>query len=598
MAKTKTAKEQPVAAPSTYSAIPLSQIVVSPFEPQARRRARYVQSEIKEIADSIMLNGQLQPIKVRPVKIDGIAIKVDGEDRFEIVFGERRFLACSLNKAATINAFIEDLDDEAAFRQQTAENDERQEPAPIDQAANYAFLKRLLEEKRGTAVTVEEIAEVIGKPVKHVANRLVLNNLIDEAKADIEAGFLPIGHGYALARYPLEVQGEIYQRMYFTEWDYQSGKSLPNKARPVTLNELLTWIQKNVHLRLSDAVFDRKSETLRADGLACVKCPERTGANANLFEKDVLGKNDCCLNKRCFMEKSMAHVDQRRQAIALDAEKLPSHVALVHTHGYGTNGDYLTKNYFTLLDSEIGSGDWCEFKETAINIVENHFHGFAEEVLICRSTECKVHNEENKPARTPTPAKSAEEIEAEAKLKRAKENEERFDIKVGQVVRMRVMKQAAEKFGDAVAAAEVPPVLDLVPVIVRLWQRAEYPYNQMIEEILGLWDVSLTSGTPLGNSQASQIAALTPAEQARLLFLFTHGHIGAMYAKSYTSQAPVKAIAEKWGIDYQLLDAAERMNHATKKEKDRFRKYQQEIEQGNRNARLPRMYTNEYVAKD
>src|SRR4051812_39456560 len=55
----------------TLLAIPMTEIVVSPFDPQAIRRARFQPNEILELAAGIALNGLLQPIKVRPVEVKG-----------------------------------------------------------------------------------------------------------------------------------------------------------------------------------------------------------------------------------------------------------------------------------------------------------------------------------------------------------------------------------------------------------------------------------------------------------------------------------------------------------------------------------------------
>lgn len=570
-------------------------IVVSKFEPQAKRRARYVKDEIAELGASIALTGQIQPIKVRPIE----------GGRFEIVYGERRYLACKGNKAKTVLGTVEDLDDEAAFRQMTAENDDRQEPAPVDQAANYSFHRQLLETKRGSAVSVEELAEILGKSVSHVAGRLKLDQLIDEAKADIEEGYLPIGHGLEIAKYAPETQQLIYAKYVYREtW---TGNSYgPDKTAVVSLSRLSEMIRGNVLLALSSALFDLKATDLREDGLACVKCPSRTGANASLFEKDLLGKNDSCLDRICFGKKTGEHIHKRRAAIAVDAGKEIADVAYVHTHSYASTTDYLGLDSFQLLDSEKGSPEWCEHKEIAINVVQNWSHSLGAEVFICRNRQCETHygnTSSTTPAASTKPVKSAEEIAAEEALRKANENEERFDIKVGQAVRKRVFRQAAEKFGEHVKEYAVDEIFSVTDVVHRLLERSEYPHNQLVNEICAEWDINLNpsqiAGARIaGRSLDAILQSLSLEEQARLMFLLTYSHLGAMYAKSWVSQKPVKEIADKWGIDYRRLDAAERMNFARKADKDRFRKYLDALDAGETDSKLPRQYSREYKAKE
>ena len=75
--------------------IPISQIAVSRFEPQARRRAKFKPEDIKSLADSIRIHGLRQPILVRPVHVPGEKIKIGRfRDRFrrtQIFSGENYF---------------------------------------------------------------------------------------------------------------------------------------------------------------------------------------------------------------------------------------------------------------------------------------------------------------------------------------------------------------------------------------------------------------------------------------------------------------------------------------------------------------------------
>ena len=605
---TKTTKAKPAAAPEPVprliQAIPLKDIVVSPFEPQARRRARFTAEEKQGMAESLRINGQLQDIKVRPVG-----------KKFEIVYGELRFLGHQINKAPTINSIVEELDDEAAFHQQTEENDNRKEPHPMDQAANYEFHKKLLEEKRGNPITIEELAEIVGKPVKHVAGRLKLNGLILEAQVDVEEGFLPLGHAMEMAKYSPEAQKVIYSQLYEeeTEWDPKKGKwevvSYLKSELQMSLSELTEWIKGKILLRLAEAPFDKKATDLREDGLACINCPQRTGANASLFEKGELGKNDSCLNPTCYNAKCEQLIETRRHEVAADKEIDVDKVPLVSTHNWEDGDGFLGRKSFTQIGGISGTSEiWCEHEESAVNVSSNaHTDPFAAIVQICRELSCKTHKPEPKGSSggvsisagsSSKKGQSQEERDEVATLERRKRREELFDVKVGQEVRHRVFKAAAEKFGEHVDGFEVASIMDLTPIVVRLWKRSEHPSNILPGIIAKEWGIDLSYSVRNGQDEFAQIAALTEEQRARLLFLYTFSHEGAMYGNGYVSQAKVRAIAEKWGLDYQMLDAVERMNAAPMKHKQRFRDYIQKLEEGDKKAILPRHITDKYKPRD
>lgn len=592
-AVTKKTTDATEPTPRVLQAITLKDIVVSPFEPQARRRARFTDDEKQGMAESLRINGQLQPIKVRPKGA-----------KFEIVYGELRYLGHKINKSATIDAIVEELDDEAAFHQQTEENDNRKEPHPMDQAANYAFHKKLLEDKRGNPISHEELAQVVGKPVKHVAGRLKLNDLIAEAQDDVEEGVLPLGHAMEMAKYSPEAQKLIYDDVYETDWDYQTQQNIPDKTMPVSFAELVDWIKENVLLRLAEAPFDKKATDLREDGLACVKCPQRTGANASLFDKGELGKNDSCLNPTCWQSKCEQLVENRRREIAADKEIEVEKVPLVSTTKLNGGEGFIGRESFKQVGGPNGSDTWCEHQESAVNIHGSpHGDPFGAIVQICRNADCETHHPKPKGSSSKkltgaSSQASQEEKDDAATLERQKRREELFDVQVGQAVRHRVFKAAAEKFGEHVASFDLAAILDITPVIVRLWVRSESPFDQLIDEISEEWGIDLNRSYRGDKDEIEQIAALTDEMKARLLFLYTFSHEGGMYYKSYTSQKGVREIAEKWGVDYQMIDAVERMNAAPMKHKQRFRDYIQKLEDGDRKAKLPRHITDKYKARD
>ena len=67
---------------------------------------------------------------------------------------------------------------------------------------------------------------------------------------------------------------------------------------------------------------------------------------------------------------------------------------------------------------------------------------------------------------------------------------------------------------------------------------------------------------------------------------------------SFNSQAKIKKLAADFDVDYQLLDAEERLGQAPMKQKEVFRTYLQELEAGDRKAKLPRLWSEKWEPKN
>ncbi len=137
---------------------------------------------LQELADSIRVQGVMQPIVVRPVS----------GDRFEIIAGERRWRATQLAGLDTIPALVRDVPDEAAIAMALIENIQRENLNPIEEAV---ALQRLQQEFE---LTQQEVAEAVGKSRSTVANLLRLMTLEAEVRTLLEHGDLEMGHARAL----------------------------------------------------------------------------------------------------------------------------------------------------------------------------------------------------------------------------------------------------------------------------------------------------------------------------------------------------------------------------------------------------------------
>ncbi len=157
--------------------VPLAKIVRNPAQP----RTQFEPSAIRELAASIRERGVLQPVLLRPAG-----------DGYQLVAGERRFLAAREAGFNTIPAIIRPLTDRESLLIALIENIQRENLNPIDEARAYY---RLATEY---GLQHEEIGQRVGKDRSTVSNAIRFNNLPQEVQALMESGSLSAGHGRAL----------------------------------------------------------------------------------------------------------------------------------------------------------------------------------------------------------------------------------------------------------------------------------------------------------------------------------------------------------------------------------------------------------------
>lgn len=137
---------------------------------------------LEELANSIRSQGVMQPIVVRPI----------GDNRFEIIAGERRWRATQLAGLDTVPAMVREVPDEAAIAMALIENIQREDLNPLEEAM---ALQRLQQEFE---LTQQQVADAVGKSRVTVANLLRLISLPEEIKTLLAHGDLEMGHARAL----------------------------------------------------------------------------------------------------------------------------------------------------------------------------------------------------------------------------------------------------------------------------------------------------------------------------------------------------------------------------------------------------------------
>lgn len=173
-------KDLPVSASgSTFDHIDIRSILPNPKQP----RTDFAEEALEELAESIRILGVIQPITV----------KEDGEGKYTIISGERRWRASQLASQETIPAYIRpEADDQALLEMAIVENVQRQDLNAIEVALS---LRRLVEE---CSLTQDTLGERIGKNRSTVANYMRLLKLPIEVQLALREGLLSMGHARAL----------------------------------------------------------------------------------------------------------------------------------------------------------------------------------------------------------------------------------------------------------------------------------------------------------------------------------------------------------------------------------------------------------------
>ena len=156
----------------------VDRIKPNPYQP----RRDFPENEMVELADSVKVQGILQPLLVREAD----------NDEYELIAGERRLRAAKMAGLFKVPIIIKDIGDTELLELSIVENIQRQNLNPMEEAEAY---QRLLTEFK---MTQEKVARQVGKSRSAVANFLRLNQLPNDIKTSIKDGLISMGHARAL----------------------------------------------------------------------------------------------------------------------------------------------------------------------------------------------------------------------------------------------------------------------------------------------------------------------------------------------------------------------------------------------------------------
>lgn len=176
------------------SEVELSKIEANPFQP----RSKFDEEALEELATSIKEIGLIQPITLRKV----------GDDKFQIIAGERRFRASQLAGLETIPAYVRKAKDDGMLEMALVENIQREDLDSVEIALSY---QRLIDELE---YTQEELSSRVGKKRSTIANYLRLLKLPVIVQKGLIDKEISMGHARAIINIDdADTQISIYEQI-------------------------------------------------------------------------------------------------------------------------------------------------------------------------------------------------------------------------------------------------------------------------------------------------------------------------------------------------------------------------------------------------
>jgi ParB family chromosome partitioning protein len=190
--------------------ISISQIETNPYQP----RTHFDQEALKELADSIRIQGIIQPITVRQLS----------SDQYQLISGERRLQASRLAGLEQVPAYVRKANDQQMLEMALIENIQRENLNALEIALSY---QRLLAECQ---LKQEELGDRVGKKRATVNNYLRLLKLPPEIQAGIRDGEISMGHARALVNVEhIEDQLFLFNKIVREQWSVRQVEEAVRK---------------------------------------------------------------------------------------------------------------------------------------------------------------------------------------------------------------------------------------------------------------------------------------------------------------------------------------------------------------------------------
>lgn len=221
-------------AVSSMNDISVNNIEVNPFQP----RTYFDEDALNELAESIRVQGIIQPITVRQL----------GRDHYQLISGERRLQASRRAGLTHIPAYVRTADDQQMLEMALIENIQRENLNALEIAQSY---QRLIHECN---LKQEELGERVGKNRTTVNNYIRLLKLPPIIQASLRDNKISMGHARALINIDnVDAQLSIFKRIIEQEWSVrrveeevralQNGDGEPTGRRSHPLRQEIRSLQ-------------------------------------------------------------------------------------------------------------------------------------------------------------------------------------------------------------------------------------------------------------------------------------------------------------------------------------------------------------------
>lgn len=376
---------QPAIATEQIFYIPLADITPSRYNP----RRHVDEQSLSDFADDIASRGVQEPVLLRPLQ--------NGKRKYEIVFGERRYLASERAKKETIPSIVREMSDEEAQELRVTENLQREDLHPLEWAAALQwFYKKRLKETRRHDEALTFVSAKFHRPAETVARLLKLNDLLDEAKQAFREGKMLPEHAFEIARLRREEQKQVLDWLLSQQTDIRTEAGWKKQYVMPGAAELKLWIRQNLFLDLGKAPFDTADRKLNPKMGACTDCQFRTGSQPALFGDVKAG--DTCTVPECWATKRNNSLVQIANA---RAKELGVKSVLKVGLGYASwNKSKVPVDIYIEYNSGariVKKGNECKNTQPGIitwmeQSADNKALKVGDAVLVCpKATECPTH---------------------------------------------------------------------------------------------------------------------------------------------------------------------------------------------------------------
>jgi len=257
--------------------IEISKVAPNPEQP----RKHFEESHIEELAESISTFGIIQPL----------IVKKQGNDKYVIVAGERRWRAANKAKLKRVPVIVREYSDLQTLEIALIENVQREDLNPIEEANCY---KRLSDEFK---LTQEEISKKVGSR-SHVSNSIRLLRLDSKIQEYLATGQLTPGHGKAiLAIDNKEIQSYFARKMVEDELSVREAEEFVRKyGMPMTEEEKKEFLESDSG-SLDKKVAEKKYTHFQMElrGLLSTRVnirDNRTGSSGGKIEINYFSEDD------------------------------------------------------------------------------------------------------------------------------------------------------------------------------------------------------------------------------------------------------------------------------------------------------------------